>query len=636
MELPQEKDIGSQLRVAVVGAGISGLASAYHLLRTAQRLQQGIKVVIFEQLDCPGGTWSTANVYPGLVTNNTWDQMLFDDQGLSECERMFEEDPEASGGLGALRASGEGMIRVMTRLEQQVVQLGAEIRYSTSVVNCQQPRPKRWRITSAPVIRPLDGMTEDYDKLIVATGTFSVPSVPSFAETYMQPRWTPVLDHRGLLTIHTSHLSDSSVQKALYARPRRIAIIGGSKSALDAAERLASAGQQVSLILRNPPYTAAPFGGIAQGKYLSFVAMVGSRFKLANVPYFRDPVSGTYSTGGFFSSFYRWFLHFTRIGSKYCDRLFRITTAMYNRFNQWSKPLSDIMLPTIPLKWSESSIYPGPINFASLIQEGKVKIIRGGLTGMREADSGSDSTSRYALNVDLTDARGKQELLVDCVIFATGWKTGDYPFFTRDLADELGLPVPYSEGKPPLREDDFTETDTWAANKVEKEIFTMRDVPKLWQQAGYSARSVGRVARSVAPYRLYRLLVPVSHLYQHDVVFPGVPTSKANHVVFMVQSHWVADYLLGLLPKLPNIEKAREEISMQVQWSRKLFGPAHGGLGQWLGGGWIEYAGRLCWDMNVQDVKGLKTIVISKSYNLESKRAQRDHKLGLGIPFEKS
>lgn len=38
------------------------------------------------------------------------DQMLFDDAGLEDCERMFEQDPEASGGLGALRASGEGVL----------------------------------------------------------------------------------------------------------------------------------------------------------------------------------------------------------------------------------------------------------------------------------------------------------------------------------------------------------------------------------------------------------------------------------------------------------------------------------------------------------------------------------------------
>lgn len=238
---------------------------------------------------------------------------------------------------------------------------------------------------------------------------------------------------------------------------------------------------------------------------------------------------------------------------------------------------------------------------------------------MRQEDGNSDATSYYTLNIDLVDGRGRQELLVDCVIFATGWKTGDYPFFTRELADELGLPVSYSEDKPPLREEQFTETDKWAAAKVDKEIFSMQDVPRLWQQAGYSARSVGKLVQNMAPYRLYRLLVPVSHLYEQDVVFPGVPTSKANHgerrfgfvlakltdalastVVFMVQSHWVADYLLGLLPRLPTVEKAREEISMQVQWSRKLFGPAHGGLGQWLGGGWIEYAGRLCWGRSAE------------------------------------
>lgn len=133
-----------------------------------------------------------------------------------------------------------GMIRVMTRLAEQVLQLGAEIRYNTNVETCQQPGPQRWRVTSAPVSRPLESITEDYDKLIVATGTFSKPSIPPFAETYMQPRRKPVADLHGLLAIHTSHLSDNSVQEALYARPRQIAIIGGSKSALDAAERLAS------------------------------------------------------------------------------------------------------------------------------------------------------------------------------------------------------------------------------------------------------------------------------------------------------------------------------------------------------------------------------------------------------------
>lgn len=140
---------------------------------------------------------------------------------------------------------------------------------------------------------------------------------------------------------------------------------------------------------------------------------------------------------------------------------------------------------------------------------------------MSRSDDSDEALSYYTLKVDLVDGKGQQELLVDCVIFATGWKTGDYPFFTREQIDELGLPLGYSEDKPPLRENEFVATDKWAAEKVEKEIFSMRDVPKLWQQASYSARSVGRIVQATAPYRLYRLLVPVSHLYQRDVAFPG-------------------------------------------------------------------------------------------------------------------
>jgi myosin-crossreactive antigen len=52
-----DSELPSITRVAIIGAGISGLATAYHLLRTAQRLGQTATVVIFEKLDGPGGTW---------------------------------------------------------------------------------------------------------------------------------------------------------------------------------------------------------------------------------------------------------------------------------------------------------------------------------------------------------------------------------------------------------------------------------------------------------------------------------------------------------------------------------------------------------------------------------------------------
>lgn len=53
-----------EIRVAVIGAGIAGVACAYRLLARA-----GIATQVFEQRDAPGGVW-LANAYPGTALDN--------------------------------------------------------------------------------------------------------------------------------------------------------------------------------------------------------------------------------------------------------------------------------------------------------------------------------------------------------------------------------------------------------------------------------------------------------------------------------------------------------------------------------------------------------------------------------------
>lgn len=260
---------------------------------------------------------------------------------------------------------------------------------------------------------------------------------------------------------------------------------------------------------------------------------LGLQFKLSQVPYFRDPISGKYSTGGLASSLYRWFLHYTSVGARYCERLFRISTHFYSMFNQWGKPMSNIMTPIIPLKWSESSTYPGSPVLPELIQTGKVVIVRGGLTSMQPSALTDDESSTFNLSITRSEG-GQQEFPVDCVIFGTGWATGEYPFFTREQLDDLGLPISYTEDKPPLRESQFAESDRIARERINKEIKTMQDPPSLWSKAGYSARSAGRAVTSFAPYRLYRLLVPLSHLDERDIAFPGTPFSKCRDAILLM------------------------------------------------------------------------------------------------------
>lgn len=215
------------------------------------------------------------------------DQMLFDDAELAEATEMFENEASAQAGPGGWRATGEGerwfsilvtppphlsintdepptglafffnlpssritgVMRVMERIAQQLRATGAEIKYSTEVTAARQPVPGAgWDVTFAPVASPLLDTTEHFDTLVVATGTFSTPALPAFSKPFVQPHRKAIDDAARPYAIHTSHLSDDTVQQAIHHHERTVVIVGASKSSLDAAERLASVSAQ-----RKPP-----------------------------------------------------------------------------------------------------------------------------------------------------------------------------------------------------------------------------------------------------------------------------------------------------------------------------------------------------------------------------------------------
>lgn len=127
----------------------------------------------------------------------------------------------------------------MEHAARQVCQLGGELRSSTEIVSVVKLDGISWQIISTPVGSPDATVTEIFDKLIVATGSFSDPIVPDFAAPFVHPNRTPMDDPLAPFAIHTSHLSEPTVQTALFARRRDFVVVGASKSALDAAERLA-------------------------------------------------------------------------------------------------------------------------------------------------------------------------------------------------------------------------------------------------------------------------------------------------------------------------------------------------------------------------------------------------------------
>ncbi len=182
-------------------------------------------------------------------------------------------------------------------------------------------------------------------------------------------------------------------------------------------------------------------------------------------------------------------------------------------------------------------MFPGPESLPSLIQEGKIQLVKGTVIDMEKSPVIDEKGDGYRLSIRLEDDKTVTKKVAQVVIFGTGWNTGVYPFFSPALVEELGLPISYAD-KTPERETGFVDLDAQSLKELLRDQKTMAKPPLQWDKPNYSARQAGRMPVQIAPYRLYRLMVPLSHLEYRDFGIVGVPTSKANHVVCMVQAHW--------------------------------------------------------------------------------------------------
>lgn len=196
------------------------------------------------------------------------------------------------------------------------------------------------------------------------------------------------------------------------------------------------------------------------------------------------------------------------------------------------------------------SLFPGPASFPALVESGKLKLVKGTVVNMAQSPSSSSaasssastSASPYTLTIDSPTKSEPLTVTADIVIFGTGWRTGSYPFLSRSLVEELGLPFTYqvdvdsdSDGLPE-REKALAKLDDESLKALLRDQRTLREIPEVWKRPWYAAREArkdnvvvsvqtngkGRKVREeVAPYRLYRLMVPTSHLEARDVVVAG-------------------------------------------------------------------------------------------------------------------
>jgi dimethylaniline monooxygenase (N-oxide forming) len=204
------------MKVAVIGSGVSGIASAKTLMRF------GHEVVIFEKAEKIGGVWATA--YPGVTLQN-----IAEHYRLTDFPWPFkpENHPTAD--------------EVRRYLDAAVAHFRLDIRRSHEVTALAE-RPDGWDVT---VRSPSGTTTEPYDYVLVATGQYSSDKT--------------AIDLVGREQFKGPVLREWDIADLEIFRNKQLVIVGFGKTAVDLATFAVARGAQVTHIFRNArwllPYT---------------------------------------------------------------------------------------------------------------------------------------------------------------------------------------------------------------------------------------------------------------------------------------------------------------------------------------------------------------------------------------------
>jgi len=193
-------------RVAVIGAGASGLVTARWLLAA------GSDPVVFERSSGIGGLWRPDDglAYPSLRTNTSKQKTAFSELAFDAALPDFPD-----------RAA------VLDYLERYADRFGVAERIRRgAAVGAITPLGERWAVDGEP-----------FDQVVVCTGLFTRPLLPDL----------PGAGQFGGPVVHTA-----AYRGAEPYRDRDVVIVGGGSSAADVARELVGVARSVQLALRGP------------------------------------------------------------------------------------------------------------------------------------------------------------------------------------------------------------------------------------------------------------------------------------------------------------------------------------------------------------------------------------------------
>ncbi|CAM3814992.1 flavin-containing monooxygenase [Parendozoicomonas haliclonae] len=198
-------------KVAIIGAGVSGLISAKSLL------EKGITVDIFEKGSGIGGVWR--------FENDNGQSTCYRSLHINTSKRMMElSDFKFRDEIAEYPPHWE----ILSEFERYTDHFNVRphIQFNTAVEHCEKDAGGKWQVT---LNHQGEQRTETYDYLVVANGHHWKPRTPELPGSFDG------------LEIHAHHYID--VSSPVDLRDKKVVVVGVGNSAMDIACELSRTGQ---------------------------------------------------------------------------------------------------------------------------------------------------------------------------------------------------------------------------------------------------------------------------------------------------------------------------------------------------------------------------------------------------------
>lgn len=461
------------------------------------------KVVVLESAETLGGVWAEHRLYPGLMTNNLKGTYEFSDFPMDE---SYDVKP-------AKHIPGHVVHKYLHAYAENAG-IYRLIRFRSTVTTAEKQNDGGWLVTVT------DGANRDLDakiltkKLIVATGLTSDPFVPELKG--MKSFEGPLFHSKNFL----EHADTIKTAKS-------VVVFGGNKSSWDVAYTYASSGVKVEWVIRSSGHGPA---WMMPTHVTPFKVWMEKLVHIRFLTWFSPCVWG--DADGYSST--RRFFHGTRIGRWIVDRFWKILSNDVIQLNRYAahpetqklKPWTDPFFigPTT------AGVLNYPTNFFDFVRSGQITV--------HIADITQITAHEVHLSSGIT-------LEPDAFVCCTGWKhRPPITFLPPGIEASLGLPY-FS----PKRNELAAQADVEICNKFPSLL--KAPIP----QNGVNAR-----ANTNQPYRLYRFMVPPSHINDRSIGFAGMLLSISAPLVAQTQALWLTAYLSGKL----EINGGQDEIDWQT------------------------------------------------------------------------